>query len=126
MLGILYIKLLKKGIRANTYSKVFIIVQILALASLIFGLFEDKQAGARFSENALIALTALVRFDVQTLGYTIAYLIGGNFIAIGALILALLAWLRYKNEKARPTVALAIGVIVATSLTELASWDFFS
>ncbi len=119
-------KLLKRGIRANTCSKVFIIVQILALASLIFGLFEDKQAWARFSENALIVLTALVRFDVETLGLTIAYLIGGNFIAIGALILALLAWLRYKNEKARPTVVLAIGVIIATSLTELASWDFFS
>ena len=117
---------LKRGVRANTFSKVFIVVQILVLVSLICGLFEDKQSWPRFSENALIVLTALARFDVKTLGIFIAYLIGGNFIAIGALILALLAWLRYKNEKAKPTVTLAVGLIVATSLTELASWGFFS
>lgn len=119
-------KLLKRGVRANTISKVFIIVHILALVSLICRLFEDKQSWPRFNENVSIVLTALTRFDLETLGLIIAGLIGFNFIAIGALILAFLAWLRYKNEKARTTVALAIGVIVATSLTELASSDFFS
>lgn len=119
-------KTLKRGVRANTFSKVFIVVQILVLVSLICGLFEDKQSWPRFSENALIVLNALVRFDVKTLGLIIASLIGFNFIAIGALILALLAWLRYKNEEARPTVTLAVGVIVATSLTALCSWGLFS
>lgn len=119
-------KTLKRGVRANTFSKVFIVVQILVLVSLICGLFEDKQSWPRFSENALIVLTALALFDVKTLGLIIASLIGFNFIAVGALILALLAWLRYKNEEARPTVTLAVGVIVATSLTAPASWGLFS
>lgn len=119
-------KTLKRGVRANTYSKVFIVLELLGCFSLICGLFEDKQSWPRFGENALIVLTALARFDVKTLTLFISYLIGFNFIAIGALILALLAWLRYKNEKARPTVALAVGVIIATSLLALASCDFFS
>jgi len=119
-------KTLKKGVRANTYSKVFIVLQLLICFSLICGLFEDRQSWPRFGENALIVLTALARFDVKTLTLFISYLIPLNFIAIGALILALLAWLRYKNEEASPTVALAIGVIVVTSLIELASWGFFS
>ena len=119
-------KLLKRGVRANTYSKVFIVIQFLVCFSLICNLFEDEQSWPRFSENASIALTALVRFDVETLGLIIAYLIGFNFIANGALILAFLAWLRYKNEEARPTVVFATGVIVATSLIALASLNFFS
>ena len=119
-------KTLKRGVRANTFSKVFIVLQLLVCFSLICGLFEDKQQWPRFGENALIVLTALARFDVKTLTLFISYLIGFNFIAIGALILALLAWLRYKNEEARPTVTVAVGVIVATSFTVLASWGFFS
>lgn len=119
-------KTLKRGVRANTYSKVFIVLQLLVCFSLICGLFEDKQSWPRFGENALIVLTALARFDVKTLTLFISYLIPFNFIAIGALILALLAWLRYKNEEARPTVTVAVGVIVATSFTVLASWGFFS
>ena len=119
-------KTLKRGVRANTFSKVFIVLQLLGCFSLICSLFEDKQSWPRFGENALIVLTALARFDVKTLTLFISYLIPFNFIAIGALILALLAWLRYKNEEARPTVTVAVGVIVATSLTVLASWGFFS
>ena len=119
-------KTLKRGVRANTYSKIFIVLQLLICFSLICGLFEDKQSWPRFGENALIVLTALVLFDIKTLTLFISYLIPFNFIAIGALILALLAWLRYKNEEARPTVTVAVGVIVATSLTVLASWGFFS
>ena len=119
-------KLLKRGARANTYSKVFIVIQLLICFSLICSLFEDKQSWTRFSRNALIVPAALALFDIETLMVFIAGLIGFNFIAIGSLILAFLAWLRYKNEKARPTVALAVGVIIATSLLALASWDFFS
>ena len=119
-------KLLKRGARANTYSKVFIVVQFLGCFSLICSLSEDKQSWARFSRNALIVPAALASFNIETLMVFTAGLIGFNFIAIGALILALLAWLRYKNEKARPTVALAVGVIIATSLLALASWDFLS
>jgi hypothetical protein len=120
------VKLLKRGARANTYSKVFIVVQLLVCFSLICGLSEDKQSWTRFSRNALIVPAALASFNIETLMVFIAGLIGFNFIVIGALILALLAWLRYKNEKARPTVALAVGVIIASSLLALASWDFFS
>lgn len=119
-------KTLKRGVRANTYSKVFIVLQLLGCFSLICGLFKDKQSWPRFGENALIVLTALARFDVKTLTLFISYLIGFNFIAIGALILALLAWLRYKNEEARPTVTLAVGVIVATSLLALGLRGLFS
>ena len=68
---------------------------------------------------------ALALFDIKTLMVFIAGLIGFNFIAIGSLILALLAWLRYKNEEARLTVVFAVGVIVATSLLALASLEFF-
>lgn len=119
-------KLLKRGARANTYSKVFIVVELLVCFSLICSLSEDKQSWTRFSRNALIVPAALASFNIETLMVFTAGLIGFNFIAIGALILALLAWLRYKNEKARPTAALAVGVIIATSLLALASWDFFS
>jgi len=119
-------KLLKRGARADTYSGVFIVVQLMVCFSLICSLSKDKQSWPRLSENALIVLNALVRFDVKTLGLIIASLIGWNFVAVGALILALLAWLRYKNEKARPTVTLAVIVIVASSLLALASWDLFS
>ena len=119
-------KLLKRGARANTYSKVFIVVQLLVCFSLICSIFEDKQSWTRFSRNALIVPAALALFDIETLMVFIAGIIGFNFIAIGALTLAFLAWLRYKNEKARPTVALAFGVIIANSLLALASLDFFN
>lgn len=119
-------KTLKRGVRANTCSKVFIVVQLLVCFSLICSLSEDKQSWTRFSRNALIVPAALASFNIETLMVFTAGLIGFNFIAIGTLILALLAWLRYKNEKARPTVALAVGVIIATSLLALASCDFFS
>ena len=119
-------KLLKRGARANTCSKVFIVVELLVCFSLICSLSEDKQSWTRFSRNALIVPAALASFNIETLMVFTVGLIGFNFIAIGALILALLAWLRYKNEKARPTVALAVGVIIATSLLDLASCDFFS
>ena len=118
-------KLLKRGARANTYSRVFIVVQLLACLSLIF-LSEDKQSWTRFSRNVLIVPAALASLNIETLMVITAGLIGSNFIAIGALILALLAWLHYKNEKARPTVALAVGAIIATSLLALTLWDFFS
>jgi len=119
-------KLLKRGARANTYSKVFIVIQLLGCFCLICSLSEDKQSWTRFSRNSLIFPAALASFNIEALMVFTAGLIGFNFIAIGALILALLAWLRYKNEKARPMVALAVGVIIATSLLALASCDFFS
>ena len=118
-------KALKRGVRANTYSKVFIVLQFIVCFSLICGLFEDKQSWARFSRNVLIVPATLALFDIETLMLFIAGLFGFSFIAIGALILALIAWLRYKNEKARKTSAFAVGILIATLLLALASLEFF-
>ena len=119
-------KTLKRGVRANTYSKVFIVVQLMVCFSLICSLSQDENTWPRFSRNALIVPAALVLFDIETLIVFIAGLIGFNFIAIVSLILALLAWLSYKNEEARQTAAFAVCVIIASSLLALASCDFFS
>lgn len=118
-------KILKRGARAHTWSKVFIVIQILAVIGMTFNLLEAKQPWLRFSDNASMMLATLARFDIEPLLVFVAFLIGSNFVSIGALILALLAWLRYKNEDARPMVTVAVGVIVATSLIALGSQNIF-
>ncbi len=116
-------KLLKRGARANAFSKVFIIVQILVLFSFSCEYLTDglDMFLSRLGQNMLIMLAALAKFNLEYFTLSVIYLIGMNFISIGALVLALIALLRYKNQEAKSTVAFAIILITATSLLVLGS-----
>jgi len=113
----------KIGVKANTYCKVFIIIQILALFSLGFEYLADgfDVFLSRLGQNMLILFTALSTFNLGYFTICIAGLIGMNFICIGALVLALMSLLRYKNKEAKSTVALCIFLITATSILALGS-----
>ncbi|MBN1795313.1 MAG: hypothetical protein JW804_01440 [Sedimentisphaerales bacterium] len=78
---------------------------------------------SRLGKNVSIMLTALATVNLEFITLHIASIIPWISIGVLALVLALIALLRHKNQKAKSTVVVSVVLIVATYLLVLGSPD---
>ena len=100
---------------------------MLALFSLCFEYLADGLDVflSRFGQNVSVILTAFINLNFKYISLHVASLVGLNFISIGALTMALIALLHYKNQEAKSTVVFGVVLIVVTSLLAFGSAESF-
>lgn len=107
----------KKGTVSNVIAWVFIVLQGCLISGGIYNITHDEQSFWQiFSQNLPKCVLVFIQLNVKAIVQLAVFLIGGNLLGIGALILGLIVWLQHKNKDGKITTIAAIVVIIINSL----------